>query len=56
MTKIHDRIIEKLNNEIGKDIKNLNRSKFIIQQYKKQFADIEKKVRKNLKFTGNTEF
>lgn len=42
---MNERIIEKFNREIGSDIKNLHKCKYLIENFKQEFNDIEGKVR-----------
>ena len=43
-TLVQQRVIAKLNAEIGSDVSNLNKSKVLIENYKKHFIDTAAKV------------
>lgn len=45
---MEERIINKINKEIGSDIKNLHKSKILLNAFKSDIKNIEKKVRLNL--------
>lgn len=42
---MEERIINKINKEIGSDIKNLNKSKILLNAFKQDIINIELKVR-----------
>lgn len=44
MHKIQERVIQKLNKEIGSDLKNLHKAKYVLQNYKQQYEDIDGSV------------
>lgn len=46
MTSIENRIIDKINQEIGSDINNLHKSKSLAQQFQQDILAIESKVDK----------
>lgn len=44
MQNVQDRVIQKINREIGSDIQNFHKSVYLVQHYRQKFHDIEGKL------------